>query len=74
MLGDVLTFAAYFSPENADLPMSNCVMAEGVGFEPTVQDPVADEPPNRHRSVPLIERDRALELRSTPARASRPGS
>ena len=27
-----------------------------------------------HRSVPLIERDRALELRSTPARASRPGS
>ena len=26
------------------------------------------------RSVPLIERDRALELRSTPARASRPGS
>jgi hypothetical protein len=26
------------------------------------------------RSVPLIERDRALELRTTPARASRPGS
>ena len=25
-----------------------------------------------HRSVPLIERDRALELRSTPARASKP--
>ena len=27
-----------------------------------------------HRSVPLIERDRALELRSTPARAFRPAS
>ena len=27
-----------------------------------------------HRSVPLIERDHALELRSTPARACRPGS
>jgi hypothetical protein len=27
-----------------------------------------------HRSVPLIERDHALELRSTPAKASRPGS
>ena len=27
-----------------------------------------------HRSVPLIERDRALELRSTPAGACRPGS
>jgi hypothetical protein len=38
-----------------------------LGFELTRQDPIPDEPPNRHRSIPLIERDRALELRSTPA-------